>query len=233
MSSRGPRGEEREPPRPQRLSEEDSPATEDDTIEIVEVVGVDGESGAPRPPEPPEGPGRTPAGEGGSASGALPSALHQALQLKDKYYDMLLRKQAEFDNFRKRCDRDRKEAGRQAAADLIRSILPVLDSLERALATSEGEEGPLRQGVVLIYQQLMEVLRKEGLLPVETVGARFDPRLHEAVEVVDVEGSEQDTILEEMQRGYTFNDRLLRPALVKVASGRAPGSSGGGPAPAA
>ncbi len=202
---------------------------EDDAIEILEVVGVDETTGTPRhggggktAPSPPADPGDE--GPHGSSR-----ELREALAEKDKYYDLLLRKQADFENYRKRTEREREELRATVVADLVKRLLPALDNLARALGTAEGSDDALRQGVVLIHQQFVEALRKEGVLTMDTLGARFDPRLHEAVEVLDVDGFEQGVILEEMQKGYTYNDRLLRPALVKVASGRKP--KGGGPDP--
>ncbi|OLC55984.1 MAG: nucleotide exchange factor GrpE [Acidobacteria bacterium 13_1_40CM_4_69_4] len=150
----------------------------------------------------------------------LARRLEEALREKDRYYDLLLRKQAEFDNFRKRIERERAESGLAGVRDILKGLLPVLDNMERALRTSEPSNDPLRRGVELVYQQFLDLLKKEGVQPIEALGVRFDPRLHEAVEVLDVPGFEADMVLEEMQKGYTFNDRLLRPALVRVSSGR-------------
>jgi len=205
-----------------------APKAEDDGIEILEVVGVDETTGAEgKAPEtaPREAPGPNRAAEpAGAAEASTP--LKEALAEKEKYYDLLLRKQAEFENFRKRTERERGEIRSSVVHDLIKRLLPTLDNLERALRTSEGSNDPLRQGLVLVQQQFLEALRKEGVLSMDTLGTQFDPRHHEAVQVLDVEGFQQGVILEEMQRGYTLNDRLLRPALVKVASGRKPSAGG-------
>ena len=123
---------------------------------------------------------------------------------------------------RKRMEREREESGGAAARDVLKRLLPVLDNMERALRASEGSKDPLYKGIELVRQQFLDLLKKEGVQPIDARGARFDPRLHEAVQVVDVPGFEADMILEEMQKGYTHNDRLLRPALVKVASGKGP-----------
>jgi molecular chaperone GrpE len=220
MSSRGGNGGSDRKPRDKKVFPDD-PAADADPIEIIEVVGVDETTGVAAPAAEPKAPPER-------RSAGHPHALEAALREKDKYYDLLLRKQAEFDNFRKRSDREREEFRAAAAADLVRRLLPVLDNLDRALRT-EAEGGSLRQGVTLIQQQLLEVLRKEGVRALDALGAPFDPRLHEAVEVVDVEGFEQGVILEEVQKGYTLHDRLLRPAAVKVASGKGPrGSVAGG-----
>ncbi len=228
MSSRGNKSEEKTLQGPAVVPEQDEEPRDDDAIEILEVVGVDDETGLSEIPasnSAEEIPVPVPAPPSGSST-----ALQEAIQEKDKYYDLLLRKQAEFDNFRKRSDKDRREARGKAFADLFGVLLPVLDNLERALRTSEGSEDPLRQGVVMVHQQLLDVLIKEGLQPLETKGERFDPHLHEAVEVVDAAGIEQGVILEEMRRGYIFKDKLIRAAMVRVSSGREPkGGDGGSP----
>ena len=230
---RGRKGEDRSP-REGRAAPDPpgpDPGDEDEPIEIIEVVGVDQDTGrAPDAPPPAarrrhgaaELPARSPAGGGGRD-------LEEAIRDKDKYYDLLLRKQAEFENYRKRIEKERAEGHSTAAVELVRRLLPALDNLERGLRSSEGSTDPLRQGVVLIHQQLLDALKKEGLQPIESLGAAFDPQFHEAVEVLDVDGFEQGVILEEMQKGFTFNGRLLRPALVKVASGKG-SRTGGSPA---
>ena len=208
------------------LDDPDEPATrpQEDQIEIVEVLGVDESTGVPS--EPPPSPKR-PAGHHSHPPGAphtdrraaAARVLEEALRDKDKYYDLLLRKQAEFENYRKRAERDRVEFRQQAAADLILDLLPALDNLDRALGTGRNDSDPLHQGVVLIRQQILEVLRRVGLSPLDTQGAIFDPRLHEAVDTLEAAGFEKGRILEEVRRGYMLNERLLRPAMVKVAAG--------------
>ena len=196
---------------------------EEEPIEILEVVGVDETTGAVKkePAPGPSSPGRKPA-EPGSDGGTMARLLEEAIREKDRFYDLLLRKQAEFDNYRKRTERERDETGAVAAREVLKRLLPVLDNMERALRTGEGSRDPLRRGIELVHQQFLDLLRKEGVQPIDALGSAFDPRLHEAVEVLDVAGFEPDVVLEEMQRGYTHNDRLLRPALVKVSSGKGP-----------
>lgn len=189
---------------------------EEEPIEILEVVGVDETTG-----QEPHAPARKTA-ESEADGGALARRLEEALREKDGFYDRLLRKQAEFDNYRKRMERERDESGASAAREVLKRLLPVLDNMERALRTSEGSTDPLRRGIEMVHQQFLDLLKKEGIRPIDALGSCFDPRLHEAVEVLDVAGFEADVILEEMQKGYTWNDRLLRPALVKVSSGKAP-----------
>ena len=134
--------------------------------------------------------------------------------------DLLLRRQADFDNFRKRVERDRTEAGEYAAMYAVLALLPVLDDFERALRAAAGADGALRDyvtGTELIWQRLTETLGKLGLESVPSTGARFDPNIHNAVQREEREDLEDQTIIEEFQRGYTFKGRLLRPAMVKVA----------------
>jgi len=196
---------------------------EEEPIEILEVVGVDETTGAvKRGRERGDPASGAASGDEGRRAADLSRQLDDARGEKDKYYDLLLRKQAEFDNFRKRMEREREESGGAAARDVLKRLLPVLDNMERALRASEGSKDPLYKGIELVRQQFLDLLKKEGVQPIDALGARFDPRLHEAVQVVDVPGFEADMILEEMQKGYTHNDRLLRPALVKVASGKGP-----------
>jgi molecular chaperone GrpE len=139
---------------------------------------------------------------------------------RDDYYDRLLRKIAEFDNYRKRIDRERRDLAAAAAADLLTELLPLVDNLERALkAEAAGAEGveAYRQGVELIHQQLMDLLRKRGVRPIDTDGARFDPHVHQAVVYEPSADHDDGEIIEEFSRGYMLGDRLLRPAMVKVA----------------
>ncbi len=132
-------------------------------------------------------------------------------------HDQLLRKQADFENYRKRVERERQELRQQATMEVVREMLPVLDALERALAIPGGSEGEFRAGVQLIARQLWDTLSRIGVEVMETGGQKFDPHLHQAVEMVETTEHEDQTILEEWQRGYLFRKRLLRPAMVKVA----------------
>ena len=133
--------------------------------------------------------------------------------------DRLLRTAAEFDNYRKRIDRERREQSESAAASLLVEILPVVDNLERALQAPSGSEAAgYRAGVELILRQLQETLRKRGVTPIEALGADFDPRVHQAVSQ-EASGAHRDgEVMEELQRGYMLGERLLRPAMVKVAT---------------
>jgi molecular chaperone GrpE len=130
--------------------------------------------------------------------------------------DRLLRGQAEFANARSRYDRERSNYLQFAAMDMVRDILPVVDDFERALKV-ETPDREYAKGVELIYQRLYDTLKKMGLEPIDSVGKRFDPNQHEAVAREHTEEAEDQTVLEELQRGYNFKGKMLRPAWVKVA----------------
>lgn len=140
---------------------------------------------------------------------------------RDQYYEMLLRKSAEFDNYRKRVERERQTLADAAAASIIEELLPLVDDLERALKADTGSDATegYRRGVELIHRQLLEVLRKRGVRPIEALGADFDPHYHQAVSHEAAEGHRDNEIIEEFRRGYMLGDRLLRPSMVKVAKG--------------
>jgi molecular chaperone GrpE len=135
---------------------------------------------------------------------------------RDALLDRLARLQAEFDNARKRGVREQQEFREFAAADVIRNFLPILDSFERALKAG-GDAGDFRGGVELIYRQFQDALQKSGVQTIATVGQLFDPRVHEAIEMVDTTEVPDHHVLEELQRGYKYKERLLRPAMVRVA----------------
>jgi molecular chaperone GrpE len=130
--------------------------------------------------------------------------------------DRLKRAHADFDNARRRGERERSEYLQFAAMDLVREVLPVLDDFERALKV-ETADADYAKGVELIHQRLSESLKKIGLEPIASGGKKFDPNLHQAVDRVETQDVEDQTILSEYQRGYNFKGRLLRPAMVKVA----------------
>ena len=146
--------------------------------------------------------------------------LAELQRQRDEYYDLLLRKTAEFDNYRKRIERERQTVSEAAAADMIEQLLPIIDDLERALKADPGEgvEG-YRRGVELIHGHLMDLLRKRGVRPIEALGADFDPHYHQAVAHDLAEGAREGEVIEEFRRGYMLGDRLLRPSMVKVAKG--------------
>ncbi|MCE2543566.1 MAG: nucleotide exchange factor GrpE [Acidobacteria bacterium] len=148
-----------------------------------------------------------------------PDELSAVVSERDEFRDLLLRKTAEFDNYRKRVDRERQAAGQAAAADLIGELLPLLDDLERALAVEAGADAAdaYRAGVELIHKQLLDLLAKRGVSPIDTAGQQFDPHLHEAVAHEESADHAAGEIIGELRRGYVMGERLLRAAMVRVA----------------
>lgn len=141
---------------------------------------------------------------------------------REALLDRLARLQAEFDNARKRAVREQQEFREYAAADVIKNFLPILDSFERALKAggepnSNSNSNEFRNGIELIYRQFQDALQKIGVQPIVSVGQAFDPRVHEAVEMVDTTEVPDHHVLDELQRGYKYKERLLRPAMVRVA----------------
>jgi molecular chaperone GrpE len=154
-----------------------------------------------------------------SAAGAADAASAELQKLKaerDSLLDRLARAQAEFENARRRAAKEQQDFRDFATADAIKSILPVIDSFERALQ-AKSEAADFRSGVELIYKQLQDALAKLGVHPVAAKGEPFDPHVHEAIEMVETANAADHEVLEELQRGYKFKDRLLRPAMVRVA----------------
>jgi molecular chaperone GrpE len=151
---------------------------------------------------------------------ATTDELTRAAEERDQLRDRLLRTTAEFDNYRKRVDRDRKEMADRAAEAILIEILPIIDDLERALAAPDAGEGAegYRRGVELIHRQLLDLLTRRGVTPIETTGATFDPHLHQAVSSEPSADHREGEVIEEFRRGYRLGDRLLRPAMVKVAT---------------
>ena len=147
------------------------------------------------------------------------SVASEAEKLKaerDALLDRLARLQAEFDNARKRALREQQEFRDFAAADVIKNFLPILDSFERALKAN-ADSTDFRSGVELIYRQFQDALQKIGVQPIAAAGQVFDPRVHEAIEMVDTTEVPDHHVVDEMQRGYKYKERLLRPAMVRVA----------------
>jgi molecular chaperone GrpE len=152
------------------------------------------------------------------ASGAVASAseVDKLRAERDMLLDRLARMQAEFDNARKRAAKEQQDFRDYALADTIKTIIPVLDSLDRALQTSP-EKSEFHVGMELIHKQLQDALAKLGVRPVPAKGEQFDPQLHEAVEMVDTGDAPDHEVLDVLQPGYKLKDRLLRPAMVRVA----------------
>lgn len=153
-----------------------------------------------------------------------PTFLQEMDRLKgevDNLRELYLRKLAEFDNFRKRIEREREEMRRTAAEDLVRELIPVLDNFERALQHVDGDDSlSVRQGVELISKQLWDILARQGMEMVDPAGQHFDPELHEAVQRIEGGGHRPGTVVSVLAKGYLFGGRLVRPALVSVAVSR-------------
>jgi molecular chaperone GrpE len=147
---------------------------------------------------------------------ALAAEREQFAAEKADLQERLLRARAEFENARRRAERDKLEYFQFANMDMVRDLLPILDDFERALKVDTADRD-YAKGVELIYQRMADTLRKLGLEPIETAGQQFDPNLHQAVERVQTEDAEDQAILGEFQRGYNFKGKLLRPAMVRVA----------------
>ncbi len=165
-------------------------------------------------------PGTTP--EDGSKIASVPTAeleaeLEKARSERAAYLDRAARIQAEFDNFRKRNAREQVEYRDYALAEFIKTLLPILDSLDRALKTNAASLEDFRSGIELIDKQFHDALAKLGVQPIAAEGESFDPNLHQAVQMVETDEAEDNHIIDELQRGYKLKDRLLRPAMVRVA----------------
>jgi molecular chaperone GrpE len=168
----------------------------------------------------------------------LAAAYRQLLEEKKELFDRLVRKQAEVENIRKRVEREKEDFLQHATMGLIRAMLPTLDALERGLKHREAAvPEKYYTGMELIHRELLEVLKRAGLTPVESEGKIFDPHVHQAVETVETDKFEDHAVVEELQKGYKLKHRLLRPAIVKVAVSPAgkltpptKGQTGGDPA---
>lgn len=193
---------------------------EPDEIEILEVIGLDDD-------EP------SPSGDDGGEPDEVEVVLDEPeeegpAEARDDRgetvsRERLLRLQADFENLKKRIERERDDYYRHCTASLVSRLLPVLDNVELAIQASESatsasddEERTLRDGVALIHRQFLEELRREGLRPIDAIGEAFDPTIHEAVATEYSAELPHNTIIEELRKGYLFHERLLRPAMVRV-----------------
>ena len=147
-----------------------------------------------------------------------PKTLREAQATIDELNDLLVRQAADHENFRKRSQREKDEARQFANQGLLEKFLPVLDNFEMALIASGDADPAIRDGVQMIYDQLLGVLKESGVEPVEAVGEPFDPNLHEAISQQHTDEAAEGTVLQQVQRGYKLNDRLVRPARVIVAA---------------
>ncbi len=155
-------------------------------------------------------------GDAAAQLAAMAGERDQLAAEKAELQDRLLRRQAEFENYRRRVDREKSEFVQYAAGEALSAMLPVLDDFERALK-QESTDKDYQRGVELIYTRLFDALKKLGLEPIASVGQPFDPYIHQAVDRFETEDAEDQTVLDEYQRGYNFKGRQLRPAMVRVA----------------
>jgi molecular chaperone GrpE len=183
--------------------------------ELNELESGEGLSGAVAEEPGGDATADSPSAPTGADASASPTEVEQLKAERDQLLDRLARLQAEFENARKRADRERVEFRDYATANVVEQFLPVVDNFELALK-SAGSKDQLRQGVELIVKQMEEVLSKLQVRPVPTVGEPFDPRLHEALGSVDRDDLPDQHIADEVRRGYKLRERLLRPALVRV-----------------
>lgn len=203
---------ERDDSRPEGLEEDSSPQGFEDTV--VEILSLGDEEDATDARAERSGDAAT---EGEPRVGSVEMRRLESVLAMERERSLRLR--ADFDNYRKRTERERADIERFALADALRDLLPVVDNLERALGAQggQGDSVDLRRGVEMIVRQLHEILKRYGLSPIPAVGERFDPAVHEAVFQEESDVVAAPTVAAELQRGYRLNDRLLRPSLVKVA----------------
>ncbi|WP_350342503.1 nucleotide exchange factor GrpE [Proteinivorax tanatarense] len=145
---------------------------------------------------------------------SLNNELENQKEKNNELLGQLARLQADFDNFRKRTAKEKRELTKNANADLILNLLPVLDNFELALQNQQDDG--FRKGVEMILKQFIDILKKEGLQEIEALNKLFDPTLHEAVMQEEKHDVEKDVVIEVMRKGYLLNDKLLRPSMVKV-----------------
>jgi len=180
------------------------------------VVNVDFSASASNEADPPSDAAK-PAVETGPA--ALSEQLEKLAAEKQVLMDTLVRRQADFENYRKRVEKERHHDRHRAVESFIEHILPVLDAFDRALAASnDSAYTEYRKGFELIRRQLWETLAKQGLVRIEAMGQEFNPHFHHAIERVETTEHADGIVIGEMQPGYMFHDRVLRPAMVRVAS---------------
>lgn len=165
------------------------------------------DAAAPDAQEAPEG--------DASALKAQVESLQAALAEKD---NRVKRLQADFENFRRRTSKEREELANVVTQDLLKGMLPILDNFDRAMAAEQKDSESFQKGVEMIYTQLHETLKNDGLEPIETEGQKFDPNFHQAVMRVENPDLEDDTIAQELQKGYIVKGRVIRPSMVQVVS---------------
>jgi len=184
----------------------------------VENTGIDLEHELPPADNDENAPDATQTSAGTIADGSseLAAEFQKMKAERDSLFDRLARAQAEFDNARRRAAKEQQDYRDFAIADAIKALLPVIDSFERALQV-KSDSNEFRTGIELIYKQLQDALAKLGVRAIPAKGEAFDPHFHEAIEMVETSGAPDHQVIDELQRGYKLKDRLLRPAMVRVA----------------
>ena len=193
------------------MPDEKDPAQEPDQLDdVIEIEFLNEESGLQPVEESPSSPD-------GEEELSIQEEVDHLKNELDHVRDIYLRKLAEFDNFRKRTEREREDFQQTAGEDLVKELLPVLDNFERALQQEKTDSGAFRDGIEMIARQFWDMLQRKGLEVVNPEGQPFDPELHEAVQRVETADHAPGTVVWVMLKGYTFGDRLIRPAMVGVA----------------
>jgi molecular chaperone GrpE len=222
------------------VTDEPNGSLPDDEVYVIEETGetqdVRDLAGYRETPEPVKENG-SPAEEAGLREDAGETGMDgdggiDALRAEnEKLRDQFLRSRADFENFRRRMEKEKSEFRRYAVADTLRELLPVLDNFERALSVSTASVEDFRTGVEMIAKQLADVLERTGLQTIDPAGQPFDPLFHEAIARVETDEVEPNSVFDVMQKGYMLHERLLRPAMVRVAvpSGRSEGEDGSNP----
>jgi molecular chaperone GrpE len=156
--------------------------------------------------------------DGGTTTGAEGSEPERLKEQLRREHEMHLRTLADFDNYRRRVERERENAASSGTREIIRSLLDLLDGFELALKHIGDAPSSLSEGLKTIHRKLLGLIERQGLTPIRALGEKFDPRVHEAIGSVPSDKHEPGTVAEEVQRGYQWGDELLRPARVRVAS---------------
>jgi molecular chaperone GrpE len=186
------------------------------SVSAKHVTETREKTGPPEPAGVPSGPGAPPADPPPLTLESLAAERDKLAAQSAEWQDRALRAHAEFQNFRRRVEKEKVELLDYASTEAVRPLLVVLDDFERALKVESKDKNYVK-GMELIYQRFYDALKKSGLEPVEAVGKPFDPHLHHAVEMVQTSEAPDHTVIEEFQHGYNFKGKLLRPAMVKVA----------------
>lgn len=163
------------------------------------------------------------AGQTDSPNEPVPDENSEILADLDRFRDLAMRTQADFENYKKRCAREKEDAIKYANTSLLDKLVPIIDNFELGLAAAkeQGEQSPIYSGMNLVLKQLTDFLIDNGLQPIEAVGQKFDPNLHEAIAHEPNDDVPDHVVIRQTRRGYKFRDRLLRPAAVVVSSGPA------------